>query len=122
MANNTNSRDPITQADIERYSNMLDKGEDGIRQFYRDLESKGYHSAGWSLNQYDNKTSYGSDNSLYFKNQTGKDLDNKIASELNRLSADKTLDILRKKVNKGHGQTTEGLFYRNYIKIIELTC
>ena len=46
---------PITQADIERYSNMLDKGEDGIWRFYRDLESKGYHSAGWSLNQYDIK-------------------------------------------------------------------
>ena len=117
MANNTNSRDPITQADIERYSNMLDKGEDGIRRFYRDLESKGYHSAGWSLNQYDNKTSYGSDNSLYFKNQTGKDLDNKIASELNRLSADKTLDILRKKVNKGHGQTTEDLSYKDHKEV-----
>ena len=25
MANNTNSRDPITQADIERYSNMMIK-------------------------------------------------------------------------------------------------
>ena len=117
MANNTNSRDPITQADIERYSNMLDKGEDGIWRFYRDLESKGYHSAGWSLNQYDNKTSYGSDNSLNFKNQTGKDLDNKIASELNRLSADKTLDILRKKVNKGHGQTTEDLSYKDHKEV-----
>ena len=118
MANNTNSRDPITQADIERYRNMLNKGgQDGIRQFYRDLESKGYHSAGWSLNQYDNKTSYGSDNSLYFKNQTGKDLDNKIASELNRLSANKTLDILRKKVNKGHGQTTEDLSYKDHKEV-----
>ena len=117
MANNTNSRDPITQADIERYSNMLDKGEDGIRRFYRDLESKGYHSAGWSLNQYDIRTSYGSDNSLNFKNQTGKDLDNKIASQLNRLSADKTLDILRKKVNKGHGQTTEDLSYKDHKEV-----
>ena len=117
MANNTNSRDPITQADIKRYRNMLDKGEDGIRQFYRDLESKGYHSAGWSLNQYDNKTSYGSDNSLYFKNQTGKDLDNKIASELNRLSADKTLDILERKVKNRHGQTTEDLSYKDHKEV-----
>lgn len=100
MGQNNTQREPITNADIARYSEMIKKGDSGIAAVYDELEQKGYASASWLKDEYSKNTVYGTNTNLFFKNQTGQNITPELASQLNQNQARAVLEAFDKKVSK----------------------
>ena len=79
MGQNNIQREPVTDADITRYREMIKKGDSGIAAMYDELEQKGYASASWLKDEYSKNTVYGTNTNLFFKNQTGQNITPELA-------------------------------------------
>ena len=110
MGQNNTQREPITNADIARYSEMIKKGDSGIAAVYDELEQKGYASASWLKDEYSKNTVYGTNTNLFFKNQTGQNITPELASQLNQNQARAVLEAFDKKVSKS-GKAVDDLNY-----------
>lgn len=111
MGQNNIQREPITNADISRYSRMIEEGGDkGVAAMYDELEQKGYASASWAKDEYSKNTVYGTNTNLFFKNQTGQNIIPELSSKLNQNQARAVLEAFDKKVSK-NGRTVDDLDY-----------
>ena len=110
MGQNNIQREPVTDADIARYREMVKKGDSGIAAVYDELEQKGYASASWLKDEYSKNTVYGTNTNLFFKNQTGQNITPELASKLNRNQANAVLNAFQNKAY-GSGSTIDDLDY-----------
>lgn len=103
---------PITHADLVRFETMLTQGRKGVDQFYRELDSRGFASAAWSLHEYRRDTDYGAASAIFFNKQNKIELDQKKVDKLYIDTARATVKFFSEKI-KNNSFVNKDLTYRD---------
>ena len=101
----------VTITDTNYYRKLLAKGN--FDAIYQDLQKKGFDSAYWAINEFNKGTVYGASNAIYWRSQTGRELDNKTAQILYATKAKFIVEALENRIET-HGSVTTDLNYEEY--------
>ncbi|SUO97176.1 hypothetical protein [Suttonella ornithocola] len=102
-------RQTISQADLLHYQQLLDSGK--VKEFYLNLEEKGYRSATWAKTEFDMTTRYGIENTIFLQKQLGRELNKTEINQLEQNLATQILNQFSQKVKDSDINGSQDLSY-----------